>query len=85
MAVRSYQPQQFMLFFPNPKDILGQDHLCFVVDDIVEHLDFSVLTNKQGTIGALCYDYRVLIKALFYGYATGTFSSRKIMKSTKKI
>ena len=84
MAVRSYQPQQFMLFFSNPKDILGQDHLCFVVDDIVEHLDFSALTNKQGTIGAPCYDYRVLIKALFYGYATGTFSSRKIMKSTQE-
>lgn len=84
MAVRNYQPQQFMLFFSNPKDILGQDHLCFVVDDIVEHLDFSALTNKQGTIGAPCYDYRVLIKALFYGYATGTFSSRKIMKSTQE-
>jgi transposase len=84
MAVRSYQPQQFMLFFSNPKDILGQDHLCFVVDDIVEHLDLSVLTDKQGTVGAPCYDYRLLIKVLFYGYATGTFSSRKIMKSTQE-
>ncbi|OIO58950.1 MAG: hypothetical protein AUJ82_07290 [Verrucomicrobia bacterium CG1_02_43_26] len=84
MAVRSYQPQQFMLFFSNPKDILGQDHLCFVVDDIVEHLDLSALTNKQGTVGAPCYDYRLLIKVLFYGYATGTFSSRKIMKSAQE-
>ncbi|MBU4346098.1 MAG: IS1182 family transposase [Candidatus Omnitrophica bacterium] len=84
MAVRSYQPQQFMLFFSNPKDILGQDHLCFVVDDIVEHLDLSALTNKQGTVGAPCYDYRLLIKVLFFGYATGTFSSRKIMKSTQE-
>jgi len=84
MAVRNYQPQQFMLFFSNPNDILGQDHLCFVVDDIVEHLDLSALTNKQGTVGAPCYDYRLLIKVLFFGYATGTFSSRKIMKSTQE-
>ncbi|MFH0762999.1 MAG: IS1182 family transposase [Candidatus Omnitrophota bacterium] len=84
MAVRSYQPQQFMLFFSNPKDILGQDHLCFVVDDIVEHLDLSALANKQSAVGAPCYDYRLLIKVLFYGYATGTFSSRKIMRSTQE-
>ncbi len=84
MAIRSYQPQQFMLFFSNPKDILGQDHLCFVVDDIVEHLDLSAITNKQGTVGAPCYDYRLLTKVLFYGYATGTFSSRKIMRSTQE-
>jgi transposase len=84
MAVKSYQPQQFMLFFSNPKDVLGNDHLCFVVDDIVEHLDLSALTNKQGTVGAPCYDYRLLIKILFYGYATGTFSSRKIMQSTQE-
>lgn len=79
MAIRDYQPNQFILFFSNPKDILGEDHLSFVVDDIVEHLNLSQLPDKQGTVGAPCYDYRLLIKILFYGYATGTFSSRKLM------
>jgi len=84
MAIRNYQPQQFMLFFSDPKDILGKDHLCFIVDDIVGHLDLSTLPNKQGTVGAPCCDYRLLIKVLFYGYATGTFSSRKLMSSTQE-
>lgn len=84
MAVRDYQPQQFTLFFSNPKDILGENHLCFIVDDIVEHFDLSCLPNRQGTVGAPCYDYRLLIKVLFYGYATGTFSSRKMMKSIQE-
>ena len=84
MAIKDYQPQQFMLFFSNPKDILGGDHLSFIVDDIVEHLDLSVLPDKEGTVGAPCYDYRLLIKVLFYGYATGTFSSRQLMSSTQE-
>lgn len=84
MAIRDYQPQQFMLFFSNPKDVLGEDHLCFIVDDIVEHMDLSNLPNKQGTVGAPCYDYRLLVKVLFYGYASGTFSSRRLMSSTQE-
>ena len=84
MAIKDYQPQQFMLFFSNPKDILGENHLCFIVNDIVEHIDLSVLPDKQGTVGAPCYDYRLLIKVLFYGYATGTFSSRKLMSATQE-
>lgn len=84
MSVKDYQPQQFMLFFSNPKDILGEDHLSFVVDDIVEHIDLSKLPDRRGTVGAPCYDYRLLIKVLFYGYATGTFSSRKLMRSCQE-
>lgn len=84
MAVKDYQPQQFTFFFSNPKDILGENHLSFIVDDIVEHLDLSNLPDKKGTVGAPCYDYRLLIKILFYGYATGIFSSRKLMKSTQE-
>ena len=84
MSKRSYQPQQTMIYFCNPEDILGEDHFCFVVDEIVEHLDLKGLPNKEGTVGAPHYDYRVLIKVLFYGYATGVFSSREIMKCVQE-
>lgn len=84
MAVKDYQPKQFMLFFSNPKDVLGENHLSFIVDDIVEQMNLSSLPNKQNTVGAPCYDYRLLIKILFYGYAIGTFSSRQLMKATRE-
>lgn len=84
MAIKDYQPKQFTLFFADPRTILGDDHFCFVVDDLVEHLDLSSLPEKQGTVGAPCYDYRLLIKVLFYGYATGTFTSRKLMKAIQE-
>lgn len=84
MAIRDYQPQQYIMLFSQPKEILGEDHLCFVVDDIVENLDISKLPKKKNTPGAPCYDYRLLIKILFYGYATGTFTSRKLMRAAQE-
>lgn len=84
MSVRNYQPDQEMMYFLDPAGILGKNHLCFIVDEIVENLDLSSLPNKQGTTGAPNYDYRLLIKVLFYGYSTGTFSSRKLMNAIKE-
>jgi len=84
MAVRKYQPQQYTMLFSDPKQTLGENHLCFVVDDIVENLDLSKLPQKQNTPCAPCYDYRLLIKLFFYGYATATFSSRKLMRAQQE-
>ena len=40
------------------------------------------INNIQGAGGSDAYDPRVLLSLLFYGYATGTFSSRKIERAT---
>ena len=84
MAIKDYQPQQYMMLFSEPKQILGEDHLCFVVDEIVETLDLSKFPDKRKNCGAPCYDHRLLIKILFYGYAAGTFSSRKLMHAARE-
>ncbi len=84
MAIREYQPDQERLFWPTPREILPPDHLCFVVDEMVEHLDLSALADREGSVGAPAYDPRLLIKVLFYGYATGTFSSRALKKAIQE-
>jgi len=84
MALREYSPKQKIMFWLPPQDALPEDHLCFVVDEIVEQLDLSYIPNKSGTVGAPAYDSRLLIKVLFYGYATGTFSSRGLMRATQE-
>lgn len=84
MAIRGYQPDQEILFWPTPREILPQDHLCFVVDEVVERLDLSALPDRSETVGAPAYDPRLLIKVLFYGYATGTFSSRALRKAIQE-
>jgi transposase len=84
MAIRNYQPDQELLFWPTPREILPQDHLCFVVDEVVECLDLSALPDRKESVGAPAYDPRLLIKVLFYGYATGTFSSRALKKAVQE-
>lgn len=84
MALREYSPKQKIMFWLPPQDALPEDHLCFVVDEIVEQLDLSIFPDRAGTVGAPAYDSRLLIKVLFYGYATGTFSSRGLMRATQE-
>lgn len=84
MALRDYQPHQGHLFWSPPHDVLPKDHLCFIVDELVEQLDVSVLPDRSKTRGSPAYDPRLLIKVLFYGYATGTFSSRQLMRACRE-
>ena len=84
MALRDYQPTQGHLFWSPPQDVLPKDHLCFIVDELVEQLDLSALPDRSKTPGSPAYDPRILIKVLLYGYATGTFSSRQLMRACQE-
>jgi len=84
MALRGYNPEQGTLFWAGPEDVLPPEHLCFMVDEIVEELDFNSLPNRRRTPGNPAYDPRLLVKVLFYGYATGTFSSRMLKRSCRE-
>jgi transposase len=65
------------------KECLPPDHLaCFVVK-IVSQLDLSCIYSQYGERGGEPYDPPILLALLFYGYATGSFSSRKIEAKTK--
>jgi transposase len=79
MATKQYDPKQDLLFISTPHNALPEDHLCYFIDEVVEKLDFSSLPDKSATPGNPEYDPRLKTKALLYGYATGIFSSRKLM------
>jgi transposase len=61
---------------------LPEDHLARFVVDIVEDLDFKHIYNQYKGVGSTPYDPKLLMSLLFYGYATGVFSSRKIEQGT---
>jgi len=64
------------------RDCLPPDHLARFVVEIVEQLDLSCIYSQYGERGGEAYDPRVLLGLLFYGYATGVFSSRQIEEKT---
>jgi len=64
------------------RDCLPETHLARFVADLVAQLDLSAFYAHYGTRGGLPYAPEVLLSLLFYGYATGVFSSRKIAAAT---
>lgn len=75
---KSYDQYQLLLLPPSLADCLPNDHLCFVINDIVDQLDLSAITATYSDFGSTAYDPRLLIKVLFYGYSQGLRSSRRI-------
>src|SRR2546423_1894163 len=63
-------------------DCLPPEHLARFVVDSVALLDLSSLYAHYGSRGGEPCAPEVLLGLLFYGYATGMFSSRKIERAT---
>src|SRR3989304_5231961 len=61
---------------------LGADHLARFVVNIISQLDLSKIYAGYAERGGEAIAPEVLLGLLFYGYATGGFSSRKIEKAT---
>jgi transposase len=67
---------------PSVQDYLPEDHLARFVVDIVDQLDVSRLSAVYAGKGSRPYHPAMMLALLFYGYATGTFSSRKLERAT---
>lgn len=67
---------------PSLQDWLPEKHLARFVVDIVDRLDLRELESNYGGGGKAPYHPALLLALLFYGYATGVFSSRKLERAT---
>ena len=67
---------------PSIQDWLPEKHLARFVVEIVEQLDLRPLKASYCGRGSQPYNPEMLVALLFYGYATGIFSSRKLERST---
>ncbi len=65
-------------------DCLPPGHLARFVVDAVAQLDLSAIYARYGARGGEPYAPEILLGLLFYGYATGVFSSRKIERATSE-
>jgi len=64
---------------------LAEDHLARFVVTILSGLDVSTLEASYSGGGSAPYPPRMMLAFLFYGYATGTFSSRKLEQATYEL
>jgi transposase len=63
-------------------DCVPPDHLARFVVDAIAHLDLSTIYARFGARGGQPYAPEILLALLFYGYATGVFSTRKLERAT---
>jgi transposase len=67
---------------PSVDDWVPENHLSRFVVDIVSRLDLSPIVNAYAGRGSDAYPPNIMVALLFYAYATGVFSSRKIERAT---
>ena len=67
---------------PSVNDWVPGNHLARFVVDIVSRLDLSPIINAYAGRGSDAYPPNIMVALLFYAYATGVFSSRKIERAT---
>lgn len=64
------------------EEVLPPNHLARFVVDVITQLDLGAIYAQYAPTGGQPIAPEILLGLLFYGYATGVFSSRKIEKAT---
>jgi transposase len=78
MKFLPYEPEQAWLLPPHVKDVLGEDHLCFFVDEVVHKLDLSAFLADYRDEGQRPYPPELMVKVWFYAYCLQMTSSRRL-------
>ena len=64
------------------REALPLNHLARFVVDVMALLDLSAIYARYAAVGGEAIAPEILVGLLFYAYATGLFSSRKIERAT---
>ncbi len=67
---------------PSIHDWLPENHLARFIVEVVIKLDLRPIENAYNGRGSDAYSPAMMLALLFYGYATGVFSSRKLELAT---
>src|SRR5215471_2098099 len=74
-----YSPDQAELLPAHVKDVLGADHLCFLVHEVVEALDLRTFDDEDEDVGGQrAYDPRLMLKVWLYGFSVNVRTTRKL-------
>jgi transposase len=78
---RPWNPDQSFLFPPSPRDWLPENHLVYFLLDVIPQMNLQPILQpyQAEERGQPPYHPTMLVTLLLYGYATGTFSSRRLM------
>src|SRR6056297_2408911 len=79
---RQVDRDTLFLLPPSMNDWLPGGHLARFVVEIVGQLDLTAIKSAYAGRWSRAHHTEMLLTLLFYGYATGVFSSRKLEQAT---
>ena len=81
---RQYNQTEPFLFPPVLEELIALEHPAHMINDLVEKLDLTVLTNRYGDMGQPAYLPKLMLKIILYGFSVGVFSSRKLARACQE-
>jgi len=74
-----YDPEQAELLPAHVRDVLGEDHLCFLLHEVVESWDLQEFVAAYSEAGGQSpYDPRLMLKVWLYAFALNVRTTRKL-------
>ena len=81
--IKSYKDQVWLLP-PSLEDMIPGDHICYLVESLVESLDYRKFDAKYAGAGPPAYHPRILLKLLIIGVLDKVRSSRALARSARE-
>src|SRR4030042_6650075 len=77
-------PDQTLLLPTDLRTIIPNDHICFLIEEVVNQVDYKDFDSKVGGPGSPSYHPRVILKIILNGVCERITSTRKLEKSTSE-
>lgn len=81
--IQSYKEQDWLLP-PSIEELIPEDHICFLIEALVDSMDFSSFDLKYAGAGHPAYHPRILLKILLMGVMDRVRSSRRLAKNARE-
>ena len=81
--IKSFKNQTW-LFPPNIEELIPEDHVCYLVANLIDSLDYSTFEIKYSGAGHPTYHPRIIIKILVMGVLDRVRSSRRLARNARE-
>jgi transposase len=81
--IKSYKGQTWLLP-PSIEDIIPDDHICFLVEGLVDSMDYRTFDIKYSGAGHPAYHPRILLKILIMGVLDRVRSCRRLARNARE-
>jgi len=82
-SIQSFKDQSWLLP-PSIEDLIPDDHICFLVENLVDSLDYSSFDIRYSGAGHPAYHPRILLKLLVMGVLDRVRSSQRLARNGRE-